>query len=155
MESAICRGSAILGVGKSTAFWQRKGKCVAKFGKTPYFGVKMGIKIPTVEDTIVSNKGRYYGADDRTRTCTLLALEPKSNESTKSTTSAYLISYTQTAAHAAPSLNLPPAVLGLAATSADKQPSFLGCCLFYTATPGSVKRIFCRILSVALEKLGN
>jgi hypothetical protein len=24
----------------------------------------MGIKIPTVEDTIVSTYGRYYGADD-------------------------------------------------------------------------------------------
>ena len=62
MESAICRGSAILGVGKSTAFWQRKGKCVAKFRKLPCLGVKTGIKIPTVEDTIVSTYGRYFGA---------------------------------------------------------------------------------------------
>ena len=31
----------------------------------------MGTKIPTVEDTIVSTYGRYFGADDRTRTCTL------------------------------------------------------------------------------------
>ena len=27
----------------------------------------MGIKTPTLADTIVSNKGRYYGAGDRTR----------------------------------------------------------------------------------------
>ena len=40
-------------------------------------GVKTDIKIPTLADTIVSNKGRYYGAGNRTRTCTLLAVEPK------------------------------------------------------------------------------
>ena len=50
--------------------WQRKGKCVAKFKKIPCFGVKVQIKIPTLADTIVSNKGRYYGAGDRTRTGT-------------------------------------------------------------------------------------
>jgi hypothetical protein len=32
-------------------------KCVAKFEKAPYFGVKMGIKIPTAEDTVVSTYG--------------------------------------------------------------------------------------------------
>ena len=31
----------------------------------------MDIKIPTLADTVVSNKGRYYGAGDRTRTGTL------------------------------------------------------------------------------------
>ena len=31
----------------------------------------MNIKIPTRADTIVSNKGRYYGAGGRTRTGTL------------------------------------------------------------------------------------
>ena len=30
----------------------------------------MDIKIPTLADTIVSNKGRYYGTGDRTWTCT-------------------------------------------------------------------------------------
>ena len=35
----------------------------------------------------------FVGADDRTRTCTLLALEPKSNESTNSTTSALGLFY--------------------------------------------------------------
>ena len=29
--------------------------------------VKMDMKIPTLADTIVSNKGRYYGAGGRTR----------------------------------------------------------------------------------------
>ena len=57
----------ILGVGQSTTGGQRKSKCVAKFGKSPCFGVKVHIKIPTLADTFVSNKGRYYGAGDRTR----------------------------------------------------------------------------------------
>ena len=48
-----------------------------KVRKLPYYGVKVDIKIPTLADTIVSDKGRYYGAGDRTRTCTLLAVEPK------------------------------------------------------------------------------
>ena len=57
--------------GKSTISRQRKGKCVAKFRKRLCFGVKVQIKLPTLADTIVSNKGRYYGAGDRTRTGTL------------------------------------------------------------------------------------
>ena len=68
MKSAICRGLVIRRVGKSTTGGQRKRKCVAKFRKTPCFGVKMNIKIPTVEDTIVSTYGRYYGCGGRTRT---------------------------------------------------------------------------------------
>ena len=32
-----------------------------------------------------------YGADDRTRTCTAMPEEPKSTESTNSTTSAYSV----------------------------------------------------------------
>ena len=41
-------------MGKSTTSWQRKSKCVAKFGFYPYFRVKVGIKNDTVNDTIVS-----------------------------------------------------------------------------------------------------
>ena len=64
-------GIGDLATQKSTTSWKRKRKCVAKFGKRLCFQVKTHIKIPTLADTIVSNKGRYYGADDRTRTCTL------------------------------------------------------------------------------------
>ena len=39
-------------------------------GKTLYFRVKMDIKIPTLADTIASNKGRHYGAGGGTRTHT-------------------------------------------------------------------------------------
>ena len=54
-------GIGDLATQKSTTSWKRKRKCVAKFGKTHCFGVKMDIKIPTAEDTIVSTYGRYYG----------------------------------------------------------------------------------------------
>ena len=51
----------------------------------------MDIKIPTLDDTIVSNKGRYYGAGDRTRTGTLsLAVDFESTTSTNSITPAYV-----------------------------------------------------------------
>ena len=68
MKSAICRGWAIWQMLKSTTDWQRKVKCVAKFRKWPCFWVKMNIKIPTLADMILSNKGRYYGVGDGTRT---------------------------------------------------------------------------------------
>ena len=49
----------------------------------------MGIKTPTLADTIVSNKGRYYGAGDRTRTGTsVTSRDFKSLVSTYSTTPA-------------------------------------------------------------------
>ena len=49
----------------------------------------MQIKIPTLADTIVSNKGRYYGAGDRTRTGTLSpAVDFESTTSTNSITPA-------------------------------------------------------------------
>ncbi len=68
---------------------QRKRKCVAKFRKHPCFGVKTNIKIPTLADTIVSNKGRYYGAGGRTRTGTLSpAVDFESTTSTNSITPA-------------------------------------------------------------------
>ena len=52
-------------------------------------GVKTDIKIPTLADTIVSNKDRYYGAGDRTRTGTLsLAVDFESTTSTNSITPA-------------------------------------------------------------------
>ena len=57
--------------------------------KTPYLGVNMDIKTPTLADTIVSNKGRYYGAADRDRTGTLFrARDFKSLVSACSTTAA-------------------------------------------------------------------
>ena len=75
--------------GKSTASGQQKRKCVAKFRKWLCFGVKVYIKIPTLADTIVSNKGRYYGAGDRTRTGTLSpAVDFESTTSTNSITPA-------------------------------------------------------------------
>lgn len=48
---------------------EMKMRC--KVRKIALFLGKMDIKIPTLADTIVSNKGRYYGAGDRTRTGTL------------------------------------------------------------------------------------
>ena len=49
----------------------------------------MDIKTPTLADTIVSNKGRYYGAGDRTRTGTLSpAVDFESTTSTNSITPA-------------------------------------------------------------------
>ena len=48
--------------------WATEKKGVAKLRESPCFGVKMGIKIPTVEDTIVSTYGRYYGVGNGTRT---------------------------------------------------------------------------------------
>ena len=79
----------ILGAGKSTSGGQRKGKCVAKFRKSPCFGVKEHIKIPTLADTIVSNKGRYYGAGGRTRTGTMSpSVDFESTTSTNSITPA-------------------------------------------------------------------
>ena len=49
----------------------------------------MNIKIPTLADTIVSNKGRYFGAGDRTRTGTLSpAVDFESTTSTNSITPA-------------------------------------------------------------------
>ena len=49
----------------------------------------MDIKIPTLADTIVSNKGRYFGAGDRTRTGTLSpAVDFESTTSTNSITPA-------------------------------------------------------------------
>ena len=59
-------GIGDLATQKSTSSWQQKRKCVAKSGNLPCFGVKEYIKIPTLADTIVSNKGRYYGTGDRT-----------------------------------------------------------------------------------------
>lgn len=53
-------GIGDLATQKSTTSWKRKRKCVAKFRESPRLGVKMNIKIPTVEDTIVSTYGRYY-----------------------------------------------------------------------------------------------
>ena len=47
--------------GKAQSSGNADAKCVAKFRKSPCFGVKVHIKIPTLADTIVSNKGRYYG----------------------------------------------------------------------------------------------
>ena len=68
---------------------QRKGKYVAKFRNSPCFVVKMHIKIPTLADTIVSNKGRYFGAGGRTRTGTLSpAVDFESTTSTNSITPA-------------------------------------------------------------------
>ena len=49
----------------------------------------MDIKIPTLANTIVSNKGRYFGAADRTRTGTLSpAVDFESTTSTNSITPA-------------------------------------------------------------------
>ena len=36
------------------------------FSYIHYNAEKIGIKIPTLADTIVSNKGRYYGTGDKT-----------------------------------------------------------------------------------------
>ena len=49
----------------------------------------MDIKIPTLADTIVSNKGRYYGAGGRTRTGTMSpSVDFESTTSTNSITPA-------------------------------------------------------------------
>ena len=50
--------------------WATEKKMRCKVWGNALFGVKMDIKIPTLADTIVSNKGRYFGAGDRTRTGT-------------------------------------------------------------------------------------
>ena len=75
--------------GKSTTSGQWNRKCVAKLLKTPCFRVKTDRKISTLGDTIVSNKGRDYGAADGTRTRTVsLPGDFKSPVSTDSTTAA-------------------------------------------------------------------
>ena len=63
-------GIGDLATQKSTTSRKRKRKCVAKFRESPYFRVKVQIKTPTLADTIISNKGRYSGADSGTRTHT-------------------------------------------------------------------------------------
>ena len=66
-----------------------KENALQSLGNNPVFGVKVHIKIPTLADTIVSNKGRYYGAGDRTRTGTsVTSRDFKSLVSTYSTTPA-------------------------------------------------------------------
>ena len=63
MKSAICRGSMILGAGKSTTSWQRKSKCVAKLEKTPLFGVKSHIKRKRPGTDFVSIPGSFMVAE--------------------------------------------------------------------------------------------
>ena len=67
MKSAICRGTAIDKPGKSWASWQRKSKCVAKFGFYPYFRVKVDIKkrYRKRHDCIIC--GICYGCGGRAR----------------------------------------------------------------------------------------
>ena len=60
----------------------------------------MDIKTPTLTDTIVSNKGRYYGAVDGTRTRTVsLPGDFKSPVSTDSTTTAARVDFNTFSPH--------------------------------------------------------
>ena len=63
MKSAICRGSAILGVGKSTSGGQRKSKCVAKLEKIPLLGAKSHIKRKRPGTDFVSIPGSFMVAE--------------------------------------------------------------------------------------------
>ena len=58
--------------------WATEKEMRCKVWKNALFRVKMNIKIPTLTDTIVSNKGRYYGCGGRTRTYDLRVMSPTS-----------------------------------------------------------------------------
>lgn len=51
------------------SIWATESKTRCKVWNFTVFRVKMGVKIPTVADTIVSIYGRYYGCGGRTRIC--------------------------------------------------------------------------------------
>ena len=59
MKSAICRGSMILGAGKSTTGGQRKSKCVTKLEKIPFLGVNSSIKKKRPGTDFVSIPGSF------------------------------------------------------------------------------------------------